>query len=160
MSDKHTALLGKTDAELLVLAPEATHQHYKGGLYQFVGDGIHTETEEPLTGYWHVHPYDRRFYARPLEMFHGEHKDELPRFRKLGSEKKPFALVSEVKPGDYLTPDAGFSCLEEGLIYEVVEEKGALKIQCEAVNGHHLDGQISGEPGKEFYVGLYLAKKL
>lgn len=84
----HTELIGKTDAELRELAPEATHQHYKGGLYRVIGAGLHTETNERLMAYEHVHPYSRQLYFRPVSMFTGfvdltGSGNRQPRFREI-----------------------------------------------------------------------------
>lgn len=44
-------------------------QHYRGGVYQFIGEAIHTESRELLAIYCDS---NRRVYARPLEMFLSE----------------------------------------------------------------------------------------
>jgi len=51
-------------------APEwrPTHRHYKGGLYRKIGEGIHTETVEPLTFYDNA---KGELFARPTAMFNG-----------------------------------------------------------------------------------------
>ena len=50
--------------------------HYKGGEYMFLGEGIHTETEEELVFYYAS--LDFKLYARPKNMFHDylEYKGE------------------------------------------------------------------------------------
>lgn len=47
---------------------EGIYKHYKGGLYEVIGEGIHKEAQEPLIFY-----YDDmdNFFARPTEMFKG-----------------------------------------------------------------------------------------
>jgi hypothetical protein len=47
---------------------QPTHQHYKGGLYQKIGDGLHTETEAVVTIYRNL---AGGLFARPKEMFDG-----------------------------------------------------------------------------------------
>jgi len=74
----HEKLIGLEVSKLKEMAPSATHQHYKGGLYQFIGEGIHTETEEELVFYRHVLPHEPTLYARPKAMFYEE-----GRFKKL-----------------------------------------------------------------------------
>jgi hypothetical protein len=54
-----------------------THRHYKGGLYQLLGQAKHTETEEELTIY---RDSDGNYWARPRAMF-----DEPGRFTPLAS---------------------------------------------------------------------------
>lgn len=59
---------------------EATHLHYKGGLYRVVGEALHTETSEALVIYEHVWPHERSLFARPKSMFYGTLPDGRPRF--------------------------------------------------------------------------------
>jgi hypothetical protein len=90
MSDKHTALIGKSDAELLGLAPEATHQHFKGGLYRLMGrlrdadhgGWVYGKDGLPRISYLHVYPYEAQAWVRDLSEAHGD-KDGQPRFREL-----------------------------------------------------------------------------
>ncbi len=66
---------------------------------------------------------------------------------------KKFALVSEVKAGDLLIPDAGFDCLTEGKAKLVLNDNlHGLYIKC-SHDEHFLSGQISND-GRE-YIGLY-----
>jgi acyl carrier protein len=44
---------------------EATHRHYKGGLYKFVGLATHSETQEEMVIYEHVWPHERKTWVRP-----------------------------------------------------------------------------------------------
>lgn len=68
----HGRLVGLTDEELLALAPDATHQHRKGGLYRDLGVALLAETKAPLTGadgcsmraWEHVHPHGRQVLLR------------------------------------------------------------------------------------------------
>ena len=69
-----------TEEEALKLA---THRHYKGGLYRFLGRAIHTETKEELAIYRHVWPHEPALYARPLSLFEGKLPDGRWRFRPL-----------------------------------------------------------------------------
>lgn len=47
----------------------ATHQHYKGGLYRVLGEGMHTETKEVMVIYEHLYPHERTIWLRPKEIF-------------------------------------------------------------------------------------------
>ncbi len=61
-----------------------TYQHYKGGIYLLLTEGLHTETEETLVIY--VCAVSGRTFCRPKEMFFGDVQKENytgPRFRKL-----------------------------------------------------------------------------
>lgn len=88
----HERLLGLSDLELRMICSEATHQHFKGGLYKYIGP-IHdadsgsfmrTPAGDFYEGYLHVHPHDRQLWARPSAQFNGVTSDGSPRFRKLG----------------------------------------------------------------------------
>lgn len=61
--------------------------------------------------------------------------------------------LQDVKPGDRLVPDAGFSCLRKGEAYAVrsAEDAKGLFINC-ADGRHYLDGQTNEETGE--LVGL------
>ena len=64
---------------------------------------------------------------------------------------KPFAKVANVKEGDRLVSDAGFTCIKQGTELVIQADK-RLFVDC--VKGrHYLEGQI--EDGE--YVGLYPA---
>ncbi len=69
-----------TEAEALALA---THRHYKGGLYRFVGLARHSETLEPMVVYEHLWPHEHGLWVRPAEMFHGTLDDGTIRFKPL-----------------------------------------------------------------------------
>jgi hypothetical protein len=58
-----------------------THRHYKGGEYAFVGDGMHTETQEQLTAYIN----EKGLWFRPTTMFRGsvDENGYKPRFTLL-----------------------------------------------------------------------------
>jgi len=68
----HGRLLGLTDAELRCLAPEATHQHRKGGLYRDLGPAIDPRSGQPmcdradvpLRGWLHIHPHAQQLFLR------------------------------------------------------------------------------------------------
>jgi len=69
-----------TEAEALTLA---THRHYKGGLYRYVGEARHSETMEPLVIYEHLWPKERGLWVRPAAMFHENLPDGRARFARL-----------------------------------------------------------------------------
>jgi len=81
----HEKLIGKSHRELKDLAPEATHQHRKGGLYRDLGIAQDAETKQaykdprgPLRAWLHVHPYEESILLRPAS--------EDDRFTALGKE--------------------------------------------------------------------------
>lgn len=96
MTDRpdHTALLGKTDRELLMICSQATHQHYKGGLYRLLGPVRDSETGEVALAedgsewitYLHVYPHAVELWRRPASEFFSEAPEMagLPRFRRIG----------------------------------------------------------------------------
>lgn len=47
---------------------KGTYKHYKGGIYEVIGLGKHTETGESLVFY---KDNEDNFWARPTEMFKG-----------------------------------------------------------------------------------------
>lgn len=54
---------------------------------------------------------------------------------------KPFAKMADVKAGDKLVADGGFTCLREGQVCEVKQDAdGLLYVDCDE-GTHHLDGQ-------------------
>ena len=58
-----------------------------------------------------------------------------------------FPKLSEIKPGDKLIADGGFTCLDEDEVVEVAkDEEGFLYVPCRD-GQHHLDGQ-EGENGE------------
>lgn len=65
-------LLSKQVAELLALAPTATHQHAKGGLYRYMGPAMDADTKEvllnargePLDAWLHVYPFSQDVWIR------------------------------------------------------------------------------------------------
>lgn len=66
---------------------EATHRHYKGGLYRFL-DTIHRKDKESLVLYEHLWPHVRGLWLRPLEMFFEKLPDGRFRFERLGYQPK------------------------------------------------------------------------
>lgn len=79
----HGRLVGLADDDLRRLAPQATHQHAKGGLYQDLGIAVHADDRLPhrdaagrvLRGWLHVHPHAIQLVLRPT--------DEDDRFRPI-----------------------------------------------------------------------------
>ncbi len=61
----HGELLGLSPSLLKLIAPMATHQHYKGGLYRFVSIVVDVESHTLNVEYEHIFPHPRRFYTRP-----------------------------------------------------------------------------------------------
>lgn len=68
----HEKLVGKSHEKLRALAPNATHQHRKGGLYRDLGIANDAETKQPyedprgpLRAWLHVHPYEESVLLRP-----------------------------------------------------------------------------------------------
>lgn len=45
---------------------EGIYRHYKGGIYEVIGEGMHTETEDILVFYKDT---QGNLWARPTEMF-------------------------------------------------------------------------------------------
>lgn len=78
-------LLKLTDSQLLELAPEATHQHKKGGLYRFMGLVRDADTGglalhqsgDVLVVYEHLYPHEQGFWLRRSDEFNDG------RFRRL-----------------------------------------------------------------------------
>ena len=90
----HEALLGLSNRELLLHAGDATHQHYKGGLYRLLGPHRDSETGEEVKApdgsayliYEHCYPHERELWRRPASEFYEDVKVEgktRPRFRAL-----------------------------------------------------------------------------
>jgi hypothetical protein len=75
---EHEKLVGKTNEELRALAPQATHQHKKGGLYKDMGIAIDTETNKtsvnsrgiPERAWLHVYPYQKKVMLRGIDEDH------------------------------------------------------------------------------------------
>lgn len=79
----HGRLLGLSDEHLRSLAPGATHQHRRGGLYRDLGIPVLAEGRTRLTdprgmayrAWQHLHPHEEQVMLRPI--------DEDDRFRRL-----------------------------------------------------------------------------
>lgn len=69
-----------TESEALALA---THRHYKGGLYRYIGTARHSETEESMVVYEHLWPHARGLWVRPADLFFGQLADGSARFAAL-----------------------------------------------------------------------------
>lgn len=61
----------------------ATHEHYKGGLYRYLGTATHSETLGPMVVYEQLWPNARSLWVRPAAMFNETLPDGRPRFRPL-----------------------------------------------------------------------------
>lgn len=75
----------------------------------------------------------------------------------MSNKMKPFALISETKPGTRLIADAGFDCIPADRIVIVEGPEGSIdpdKIWVPCKEGkHYLNGQVSDD--EKEYVGLY-----
>lgn len=80
--------LGTKNQEITELQPVKYYQHYKGGIYAVIGDGIHTETEEELVFYYSTESL--KLYARPKNMFYSS----VPSTKLKGRTVKRFTLLS------------------------------------------------------------------
>jgi hypothetical protein len=77
------------DASTTPAIPLGEYEHYKGGHYQVLGVGRHTETDEYYVIYAPLYESDGQpgFWLRPYEMFIsvvGAGGEEVPRFRYIG----------------------------------------------------------------------------
>lgn len=61
-----------------------------------------------------------------------------------------YARIAEVKAGDTLLADGGFTCMSEGIV-TVEEDDDGLFVRC-GEGKHYLDGQAEGD----VYIGLSL----
>jgi hypothetical protein len=69
-----------TEKEALVIA---THRHYKGGLYRYIGEAKHSETGEAMVVYQHLFPHEIGLWVRPAALFYGNLEDGRERFKPL-----------------------------------------------------------------------------
>jgi hypothetical protein len=70
---------------------------------------------------------------------------------------RTYARLRDCKPGTKLQADDGFECIESWKTLTVKARKnGQLYVQCEAVGGHNLDGQIDSI-SDDSLIGLYPA---
>lgn len=85
--EAHNTLLGMGNRRLRLLSGEATHQHYKGGLYRLLGPvrnaddgnflsytmaGLGSEdggTARQAVLYQHVYPFKREYWVREMTEF-------------------------------------------------------------------------------------------
>ena len=74
----HQELIGLSNRMLRLISPEATHQHYKGGLYKVTC--VH---ENGMTYYTHCFPHEAGLYERDTEEFSEEVLPGVRRFRPL-----------------------------------------------------------------------------
>ena len=61
-------------------------KHQDGGLYEFVGSGIMSETKEPMAVYKHLWPFESQIFIRPL------HEWSAPRFEPISAAELGVAL--------------------------------------------------------------------
>ena len=96
-----SALLGKTDWELLMRASYATHQHFKGGLYRLLGTVLDSDTGEELVDkdgdvlvvYCHEYPHEKIMFSRKKREFF----DEVERDGKTMRRFRPLGMTSQNK---------------------------------------------------------------
>lgn len=69
---EHEKLVGLSHEELREMAPEATHQHRKGGLYRDLGIPVDSDSKEPyrdhrglLRAWQHIYPHAVQVILRP-----------------------------------------------------------------------------------------------
>lgn len=107
----HASLLGLPDRELRLLAGQATHQHYKGGLYRLLGSVRDSRTGgplldldgQPMIAYMHLFPHAQEIWVRGAEEFNGDVVTDggsvARRFRPLGYANPGDGRVAS-QPGD------------------------------------------------------------
>lgn len=94
MSETHEQLVGLPARDLLLRAGDATHQHYKGGLYRLLGPHRDSETGEEVKApdgsayliYEHCYPHQRELWRRPASEFYEDVRVDgktVPRFQQL-----------------------------------------------------------------------------
>ena len=85
-------------------------------------------------------------------------KKMLPKFDGTRDKcNREYARFSDLKPGDLVQTDSGFTCRPAWLVSRVYagNSNEDLCISCDE-NGHGLDGQLSWEEGEEdVLVGVY-----
>lgn len=69
------------------------------------------------------------------------------------SNGRPWAKLSEIKPGDKLQADGGFTCIPEEAIQVVKSGPDGLYVNCVSEK-HLLSSQVSEENGDSL-IGLY-----
>jgi hypothetical protein len=45
------------------------YKHFKGDLYEVIGEALHSETLEPMVVYKHVYGNDQGLWVRPVSMW-------------------------------------------------------------------------------------------
>ena len=84
--------------------------------------------------------------------FYGKRKPMMDTDMTTDISGTPWAKLSELKPGDILIPDGGFTCMKEGARMKVIQDHdGSLFLPCNC-GGHALVGQADDG---EHLVGLY-----
>ena len=58
-----------TDSIFVPTIKPGTYRHYKDKLYQVIGVGLHSETQEPVVIYKPLYKSDAEFWVRPYDMF-------------------------------------------------------------------------------------------
>ncbi|CCG43338.1 DUF1653 domain-containing protein [Magnetospirillum molischianum] len=75
---------GIEDVEIVSASGAQIYRHVATGkLYELVGIGIHTETEEEMVAYRPLYPCEHEMFFRPKTMFFGEAASGRPRFEKV-----------------------------------------------------------------------------
>lgn len=67
------------------------------------------------------------------------------------TQGRPWAKLSELKPGDHVEIDSGMTCMDAGCIREVMKDNLGLFVVCNE-GTHHLIGQTGDG---EHLVGMY-----
>lgn len=62
---------------------QATHIHFKGGLYSLVGKAINSEDLSEWAVYYHISPHKKKMWIRPWDEFHGMHESGVKRFEAI-----------------------------------------------------------------------------
>jgi len=77
----------------------------------------------------------------------------------------PFPKIDDIKRGDKLIADGGFTCIDEDEVLEVMEDEGGLYVFCRGEDGlhgpgnhHYLEGQVDDDDGA--CVGFKFAPKV
>lgn len=70
-----------------------------------------------------------------------------------------WSKLEDLKPGDKLKADGGFTCLKEGDIREVkLHECGSLYVDCADGGKHFLEGQLDYKTDSGEVIGFELVK--
>jgi hypothetical protein len=65
----------------------------------------------------------------------------------MGQQRTTPVKLRDVRPGDKLIADHGFTCIRTGALVDVAaDDKGALYVPCKR-GRHYLDGQVDGPEG-------------